>query len=218
MKETIKKLFGKTPKEEPIFENNKEELKYLREENAKLKEEFATQCIEKFKTRRSIRKYSQEKPVEFKTLYSIIEAGLNAPCTGNIQNYKIIILDKKDKMQQIAQAALQQFWMANAPCFLILIREEEEVCNVYPDYGSTYAIQNVAAVAENILMAAHFYGLGACWVECGDNNVIKEILGVPKEKFVDAIIPIGYPMENPKIPKLAPQGLVYFNEWGEKSR
>lgn len=219
MKEKIKKLFTKkTQQEEPIFENDKEELKYLREENERLKEQFCTQAIEKLKTRRSIRKYSSEKQIDFKIIHSIIEAGTNAPCAGNIQNYKIIILDNKEKMTEIAKAALQQYWMSDAPCYIIVIRQEEEMRNLYPDYGVTYAIQNTAATIENIVNAAHLYDLGACWVECGDNDVIKEILKVPKEHFVDAIIPIGYPTENPKVPKVPTAGLVYFNKWGEKKR
>ncbi|MFW6009462.1 MAG: nitroreductase family protein [archaeon] len=220
MKEKIQKILLKP---QNIFSKKsnsitaKEEIKQLRQENEKLKKSFEEQCIEKFKTRRSIRKFSN-KQIDYKLIHTIIESGLNAPCAGNIQNTKIIVVDNQETKYKAAQAALQQYWISDAPYCLVIVRDDNEIINVYPEYGKTYSIQNTAALIENIIMTTHFYNLGACWVECGDNNVLKSIFNVPPHLNIDAIIPIGYPLENPTVKKIPTKNMVYFNSWDQKSK
>ena len=84
--------------------------------------------------------------------------------------------------------------------------------------GETYSIQNSAAFITSILELAHFHDLGACWVEAFDNSVLKEYLGIPMEQVVDAIIPIGYPIENPKVSKTPTAFRIYYEKWGSRKR
>ena len=51
--------------------------------------ELVQEAIDYFKSRRSIRKFSTTE-VDFKIIHSIVEAGINAPCAGNILNWKLI--------------------------------------------------------------------------------------------------------------------------------
>lgn len=194
-----------------------EEVKFLRKENKRLNQQFCDNAITKFKNRRSIRKFS-EKKVDFKLIHSIIESGLNAPCAGNVQNTKVIVIEDAKKRLECGKVALQQYWIADAPVLLAVVRDDSEVMNLYPDRGELYSIQNSSALIENILMAAHCYDLGACWVEAGDNNVLKEILYVPQEFKIDAIIPIGYPLENPQVDKNPTASMIYFEKWGAKNK
>lgn len=220
MKDKIKGFFNKAiKKEEQSIEEIpvEEQLKTLKKENAMYKKSLQTQAIEKFKTRRSIRKFS-EQDVDFEIIFNIIDAGLSAPQAGNIQNSKIIVIKNKQKKEECAKICLQQYWMADAPYILAIVRQNHDLTSLYPDKGELYSIQNTAAVIENILMASHFYGLGACWIESADNNVLCETLGVPNNCNIDALIPIGYPLENPKIDKVACENLMYYEKYGEKTR
>lgn len=219
MKEKIKNILQKsssvlTSKEVKQLSES-EELKLLRKENEQLKKDLTSQAIEKFKNRRSIRKFSEQK-IDFKILHSIIEAGLNAPCAGNVQNYKIIVIEDLKQKTECGKIAFQQYWLADAPCLLVLVRDNLELQSLYPDRGEIYAIQNVAAVIENILMAAHFNNLGACWVEAFDNEILKEDLGIPMELKIDAIVPIGYALERPQVDKVPMINMVYFEKYGNK--
>ena len=221
MREKIKKILDKPSgilkKKEFEEMTMEEELKALRKENTKLKKSLQEQGIEKFKNRRSIRKFSNKK-IDFKKIHSIIEAGLNAPCAGNIQNTKVIVVENYDKRLECGKVALQQYWIADAPIILVVVRDDTEVVDLYPEYGKTYSVQNSAALIENMLMAVHFYDLGACWVECGDNDVLKDLFKVPVEKKIDAMIPIGYPLEKPQVEKCPTASMIYFEEWGELNK
>lgn len=191
--------------------------KDLIKENQKLKVDFKLNVLDKFKSRRSIRKFSDQE-VEWESIYKIIEAGLNGPVAGGIQNYKIIVVSDLKERQELGKLAFQQYWLADAPYILVIIRDDYRLQQLYPSEGEIYAIQNSAAMIENILMMAHFLDLGSCWVEAYDNNVLKEYLKVPMELKIDAIIPIGYSLENPKVVKDPVDSHVFYNKYNNLNR
>jgi nitroreductase len=74
----------------------------------------------------------------------------------------------------------------------------------YPDRKRRRAeylmgVQSVAAYIQTLLLSAHYYGLGACWV-CAPlfcPNVVKEVLGLLRNIEPQAMITIGYANEKP---------------------
>lgn len=218
----MKKIFSKLLKKDKEFNKSanfftEKDIKNLQKENIELKNNFTQKVIEKFKTRRSIRKFS-DKQVDWEIIYSIIEAGLNGPVAGNIQNYKIIAITDPNERKELGKAAFQQYWLSDAPVILVIVRDNYRLMQLYPQEGEIYSIQNTAALIENILMGVHFYDLGACWVEAYENQVIKEFLNVPVELEIDAIIPIGYPLESPHVSKEVESSLIFYNKYGNKKR
>lgn len=224
VKEKIKNFFKTTSNyydftpnpEDDLEKKNKKDiiaqLKILEKENEILKSEVKVSALEKFKNRRSIRKFSDKK-IDWKVIYDIIEAGLNAPAAGNIQNYKVIVIANEADKRELGKLSFQQYWLAEAPFVLIVVRDNHRLMQLYPQEGEIYAVQNSAAMIENMLMYAHFCDLGACWVEAYDNSVVKEFLEIPADMTVDAIIPIGYPLENPKVAKDTTMNMVYYKKW-----
>lgn len=62
---------------------------------------------------------------------------------------------------------------------------------------ATLASLQVAIAIEHIVLRALDYGLGTCWIT--PNSVkVNEIFGWDQNIFVVALLPIGYPAENPK--------------------
>ena len=74
--------------------------------------------------------------------------------------------------------------------------------DVYPDERRrcaewTMAVQSVALACQNLLLAAHAHGLGACWM-CAPlfvPEVVRQVLELPQEWHPQALITIGYPAE-----------------------
>lgn len=227
MKETFKNFLNNLKKENyysgPTDENLEDskslekELKRLQKENETLKKPARELAYSKFKSRRSIRKYSTKK-VDWKLIYEIVTAALNAPSAGNIENTEIIVVQDKKIKNDIGRIETQQFWLSDAPYLLVFVRDDERLCELYPNNGEIYSIQNTSAIIENVLMLAHFYDLGACWVESSDSSVLKDLLGIPSSKFVDAVIPIGFPLENPSVIKAHEAAKLHFEKYGNKKR
>jgi nitroreductase len=172
------------------------------------------ECIEK---RRSIRRFN-DLPVEWEKVGNILRAAQLAPSSGNVQDCKFVVVTDKMKRAALANAALKQHWIAKAPVIIIVYSEPKPTQRFYGLRGEKlYTIQNSAAAAENILLAATDQGLAACWVGAFDENMVNTVLNAPDAARPQAIIPIGYSDEEPKMPrrhKLV--DLVYINNWNSK--
>jgi len=168
-------------------------------------------CI---RTRRSIRKY-KEKDVPWDNIVEILQAGKYAPCAGNIFNLKFIVVKNEDKRRDIAEASVQQHWMADAPIHIVVVGEPEKAERYYGTRGvRLYTIQGAAAAIENMLLTAHSLGLGSCWVGAFDENELFRILNLAEEKSVQGIVTIGYADEKPEQPpKFRIEHMTYFEKW-----
>jgi nitroreductase len=56
---------------------------------------------------------------------------------------------------------------------------------------------NVAIAVEHIVLRALDFGLGSCWVRMIDEQKIKDIFGWGNSMHVVALLPLGYPDEDP---------------------
>ncbi len=168
-------------------------------------------CI---RARRSIRKY-KDKQVPWDNISTIMQAGKYAPSAGNLQNWKFIVVKDDDKRKEVADAALQQFWMEQAPIHIVVVGEPERAERFYGVRGRRlYTIQAIAASIENMLLTAHSLGLGACWVGAFDEDRIRLLLNLPEQVDVHAIITIGYADETPEMPtKYRIEHMMFFEKW-----
>jgi nitroreductase len=176
-------------------------------------------AVECMLTRRSIRKY-MDIPVEWDKIGTIIESGRLAPSAGNLQNWKFIIVLEKEKRAAIAEACLQQLWMAQAPCHIIIYAVSERAKQYYGVRGERlYTIQNCAAAAENMLLTAHALGLGGCWVGAFDEDKLKTVVGGIEEVRPQIVLTIGYPDEKPAMPsKYKIENIAYQERWRQGSQ
>ena len=170
--------------------------------------------LELIKSRRSITKYLP-KPVEWEKVSRLIDAARHAPSCGNLQNWKFIVVLDAEKRKAIAEAALQQYWMAQAPVHIVVCAEPEKAERYYGIRGERlYTIQNCAAAVQNILLEAQSLGLGSCWIGAFDEEMVKKTLTVEEFARPQAIVTIGYAAEvPPKPPKYPLNAITFFNYW-----
>jgi nitroreductase len=68
---------------------------------------------------------------------------------------------------------------------------------------------NVAIAIEHIALEAVELGLGSCWVRLFDEKKVKQLLGLPENFRVVALLPVGVPNEEPKPrPRLPPSAII----------
>ncbi|MBN2566516.1 nitroreductase family protein [Candidatus Woesearchaeota archaeon] len=170
--------------------------------------------LEAIRTRRSIRKYLAI-PVEWEKIGRVLEAGKQAPCSGNIQNWKFVVVLNSQNRHKIAEASLQQYWMETAPVHVVVVGESSKAKQYYGIRGERlYTIQNCSAAIENMLLAAHAMGLGACWVSAFDENMVSRALNCLDDVRPQAIITLGYPDEKPAEPaEYVLEDVVYLEKW-----
>jgi nitroreductase len=149
------------------------------------------ECIKKIETRQSIRRFTGE-PLHESEILEIIKIGTRAPSAGNKQPWRIVLVTREKTKEQLVAAAYGQTFITAAAAIFVVCAVPYESAERYGERGSTlYVLQDTAALAENILLAAHIKGYGACWVGAFDEIEVRKILNVPKEMRPVVLIPIG---------------------------
>lgn len=157
--------------------------------------------FEAIKNRRSIRKF-ERKVVSEEQVERLVDAARHAPSAGNIQPWEFVIVRSQHIKHQLSIAALNQTFIEAAPVVIVVCANEARSGQGYGSRGvNLYCIQDTAAATENMLLAAHGMGLGACWVGAFREEMVRKVLNIPIHVRPVAIIPIGYPSVKP-----APRG------------
>ncbi|MBS7608290.1 nitroreductase family protein [Candidatus Bathyarchaeota archaeon] len=153
--------------------------------------------FEAIRGRRSIRAF-RETDVPQETVEKLIEAASWAPSAGNIQPWEFIVVRNPETKRRLAEAALGQSFIEEAPVVIVVCADEERSARGYGTRGKTlYCIQDTAAAIQNIHLAAYALGLGTCWVGAFREEEARKILEIPDGVRPVAIIPVGYPAESP---------------------
>lgn len=149
------------------------------------------------KSRYSVRRFKSD-PVAPEIVAQLCEAARWAPSAGNLQPWFFYVVTRPEDKEMLAAAALNQRFVARAPVCIVVCAEPERSARVYGNRGrNLYCYQDTAAAAQNILLAASGFGLGACWVGAFQEEEVKRCLAMPAGRVPVAIIPIGYPADNP---------------------
>jgi len=171
--------------------------------------------IDLIKDRRSIREYVK-RDIPYEDILEIIEAARWAPSSGNLQNWYFVIVKNRENIEKIAKATRQEF-VKDANTIIVVCSDDKLVESIYGERGKMYAIQNVAAAIQNMLLVATEKGIGTCWIGAFDEDMVKEIVGIPKDISVHALITLGYYSRKPNPPKRKDLGeIVFFEKWGNK--
>ena len=201
--------------------------------------------IENIKQRRSIRKYSSTR-VPREILNEILEAAQWAPSAHNAQPCRFIVLTQKNSKKNLAiamakartedlirdnvpielrrritKASMERF--TSAPVLVISCITMADMTKYSDEQRQKnerdLAIQSLGAAMENMLLAAHSKGLGACWfcapIFCKD--AVRKVLRIPEDVEPQALVAMGYPIEKPLAPLRKPfQNIFHFDYWNMK--
>lgn len=170
--------------------------------------------------RHSVRAYL-EREVEEEKIDRILRAANSAPSAGNLQAYEIVLVRSREKRRALAEAALGQEFVAQAPVVLVFLINPSRTKWRYGLRGEhLYCIQDATIAASYAQLAATALGLGSVWVGAFDANRVAEIVGAGRGLVPVAILAIGYPGERPEpTPRRKLRDLVHVEKvkagrWG----
>jgi nitroreductase len=144
--------------------------------------------------RRSIRLYSPEAVSEA-LIQKLLEAAMAAPSAAAKDPWRFVVVRNRQTLADIVAALPNGQMLAGAALGIA-------VCGELPaahDQQLSYLLQDCSAAIENLLLAAHILGLGACWLGVHPReqrmNALKKILSLPPSVIPVACIAIGHPGE-----------------------
>lgn len=175
------------------------------------------------KDRRSIRRFDGSA-IPPETLQRVLEAATMAPSAHNRQPWRFVILTALEDKRSLATALGEELRedrladgddpgqiekdvaqsierITDAPVVVIACLSMEAM-DVYPDERRKtaeyiMAVQGVSMAAQNLLLAAHAEGLGACWL-CAPlftKDEVRDELNLPEGWDPQGLIILGYPAD-----------------------
>ncbi len=172
------------------------------------------EVIQNMLTRRSVRAYKEEQITD-EQLNILLEAAKHAPSGANTKSWRFTVVQNKERLEKLNALVREAFknleidektyiskkngkiasenhsykFYYNAPTLIIVSNDR--------DYSNCMA--DCAVAMENILLAAHSMGLGACFTNqltwfCDDKNLRKELtdIGIPENHVVCGSATVGY--------------------------
>lgn len=140
--------------------------------------------------RKSVHSF-RDKKVDFRDILYAIDAANKAPTAGGFYTMRYLITEDPEKIKKLAKLA-DQAWIAGAPAIVVACSDERTPERLYGERGRIYSRQQAGAAIENFLLNIVNAGLSACWVGAYDDDIMKQLLGIPGHINIEAIIPIGY--------------------------
>lgn len=147
--------------------------------------------MELARARYSVRSF-KDTPIEEEKLSLILEAGRIAPTACNNQPQKIYVVKSEDARKTLAGVCRCTF---DAPVILVVCydRTRNWKNKLMPGYESGET--DAAIVCTHMMLQAADLGIGSCWVGYFNAQEIADVLGLPEDITVSALLPIGYAAE-----------------------
>ena len=159
-----------------------------------------------------------DKEVSHKDVARILDAAHYASSSGNIQNWRFIVVRSEETKEKIARACSDQLWMQEAPVIIVICSNNSNLKSYFQKKWKKYCRENCAAAAQNITLQATNLGLSSCWIRTFNELRIKNILKIPDHVSVEAIITIGYSSEKPIEKRHKLEELTFFEVYGSRKR
>jgi nitroreductase len=160
------------------------------------------------RTRRSVRKFTPSD-ISDEALTRICEAGRIAPSGCNIQNRDFVVIRDRDNLGQLHDRLQPDFRNAAAAIALVM--------DTTPTKFGSYWIEDASAATENMLLAIVDEGYDSVWIEgtlLPHEAWAKGLLGVPDEKRLYIILPIGKAAKpGDMAPKKALDEMVHWDRY-----
>jgi nitroreductase len=181
------------------------------------------------KNHRTIRKYTDEA-VSDEVLNDILEAGVRASTTGNMQVYSVVVTKDEAMKEKLAPCHFNQPMIKQAPVTLTFCADFNRFnlwCkqnNAEPGYDNFLSFVTAAIdallVAQNVCVAAEAKGLGICYLGTTTYlaDKIIDILNLPKGVVPVTTVTLGYPDEKPEqADRLPLEAVVHYEKYNDYS-
>jgi nitroreductase len=161
-------------------------------------------------TRRSIRKYKKQ-PIPPETIQKLFEAACQAPSAGNQQPWQFILIDDHKILNVIPTFHPNAKMLPDADKAIVICGDLQW------EKFKGYWMIDCAAATQNILLAAHTLGLGACWLGLypRDNRItaMKKLFHLPSHIIPFSIVSLGFAGETKPTEYRYDPARVHHNKW-----
>ena len=153
-----------------------------------------------------MRRFSGD-PIPREHLLQIVDAGRLAASGNNRQPWEFVVVTERGLIDQLKVASQ---WMDKAAAIIAVVM----------DPTSRWWMEDGSAAVQNMLVAATALGYGSCWLEgytIPREEEFKTLLGVPSDKRLLTLVPVGVPLDWPEKDKKPLASIVFWDRYPESA-
>jgi nitroreductase len=160
----------------------------------------------------------ENREVPDDVLDRILDLAVRFPSAGNTQPQEFIVIRDEDTKYQLARAALDQFYAAEAPVVIVVVSDTRRSKARYGERGEKfYSVVDGAFASLLLMLATVNEGLGAAFVGAFDDDEVRAVLDLPRAVRPIGIIPIGFCAEPPqRVPRLSKEQIIHYERWKDR--
>ncbi len=170
------------------------------------------QTWDAIRARRNVSTYTSQ-PLNEGDLDRIAEAGWRAPSASNRQHWDFVVVTERDRLTELATVWQGAKHIAGAAAAIAL------VVPVPPDDRTrTLDEYDLGQATYAMMLAATDLGIETGHSSVGDQELARQILGVPDDHLVSYLLGLGYPADRPLTPIRQPdrrpfETVVHRGQW-----
>jgi nitroreductase len=148
--------------------------------------------------RRNVREFT-DAAIPDADLDRILEAARRAPSAKNMQVWDFVVVTDREQLVELSKVWQGGGHIAGAAAAVATVIPDEPE----PRLRELYRYDVGQATAQMMIVAADL-GIGSGHSSVGDQELAREVLGLPSDRSVAVIIDFGYPTDRPLKPIVKP--------------
>lgn len=164
------------------------------------------------RARRDVRDY-EERTLTDEELDRILEAARRSPSSQNQQRWDFVLVTDEDRLARLAEVWRGAGHAARSAATVALVAPVTDD----PDTRASISY-DLGQATMCIMLAAADLGIGSAHAAVEDHDLAREVLGLPEDRTVAYLVPLGYPADRPLEPVDRPDrrpfdDVVHREQW-----
>jgi len=169
--------------------------------------------LDAIKARRSVRRF-QEEGIAPADIECLLEAAVWAPSGGNAQSWRFVVVQDVERIRRLRMVSPGM--PGPPPCAIAVCQDMDSAERRGARLGrEKLTLFDSAMATQNLLLAAHAIGLGACAVASFHAGGVKDVLKLPAGIEPILLVAVGRPSEVPAPPSRQQEGVVFNETYSE---
>jgi nitroreductase len=161
-------------------------------------------------SRRNVRSFT-EQPIDAEDLRRILEAGRRAPSSRNLQPWDFVVVTDRAQLQELSKVWVGAGHVARATTAIALIVGPADEAGHRDEFDLGQATMAMMVTAADA-------GIGSAHSAVGDQELARQLLGLPADHTCAYLISLGYPADRPLAPISKPNRrpfdeVVHWGHW-----
>ena len=156
------------------------------------------ELLELMRTRRSVRRYTEEK-ISDEQLKKILSAALLAPSGHSKYPCKFIVVKNREILEKMSHCRKNVAKMLAGASAAVVVIADREISDTFVE-DSCVAMMNMELLATSL-------GIGNCWIQIRNREAendssseeyLRGILNFPENFACQSVLSLGFPVKTPR--------------------